>query len=107
MKWLKNVLVDIGVTLVILLTTAGVLPAGAEWVIYVYTPFRLLLKIVSLSSGVKQVKQQQKDEAQPPEWFFHVLYAVNVIVLLYSRWWWTGAQWALIWGLSMLIERRK
>lgn len=107
MTWLKNVVVDIAVTLVIILTTHDVLPAGAEWIVYVYTPFMLALKLISLSSGIKQVNQQQKSDDKPPVWLFHALYAINVAVLLYSQWWWTGAQWALIWAISAYIETKK
>lgn len=107
MSWLKNVVVDIAVTLVIILVTNGALPSGAEWIVYIYTPFMLVLKIMSLSTGVKQVKQQQKGESQAPEWFFHVLFAINVAALLYSQWWWMGAMWVAIWGISLYIERRK
>ena len=104
--WLKHVIVDLAITLLIALTTTGVLPAGTEWIVYVYTPFMLVLKATAYFGNLAKL-DPKKAKDQPPPWFYHVLYATNVGMLLFSRWWITGAQWVLIWLISFLIERKK
>lgn len=104
MGWLKNVIIDILVTVLIVLVTSNVLPPWADWIVFVYTPFMLLLKATILFGGVKKIKQ--KIEEIPPDWFLHVLYGINVAALLYSQWWIFGGIWALIWLFSYIIERR-
>ncbi len=104
MAWLKNVVVDIVVTIIIVLVTSNVLPAWADWIVLVYTPFILILKAIALFSGASKIKQ--KSEEVPPEWFLHALYAINVAALLYGKWWIFGGMWALTWLFSYIIERR-
>lgn len=103
MGWLKNAVIDIAVTILIVLVTVNALPEWADWVVLIYTPFILLLKATSFFGGIK-VKPPQGADA-PPVWFFHVLYAINVAVLLYSQWWLVGGAWVLIWVLSFLLEQ--
>lgn len=106
MSWLKHVIIDLAVTLLIALTTTGALPAWTEWIIYVYTPFMLVLKATAYFGNLAALSPKQAGD-QPPPWFYHVLYAVNCGMLLYSQWWITGAQWVLIWGFSALIARKR
>lgn len=103
MGWLKNAVIDIAVTVLIVLVTVNVLPEWTDWIVFIYTPFILLLKATSFFGGIK-VKPPQGEEA-PPVWFFHVLYAINVAALLYSQWWIMGGLWVLIWLFSFLLER--
>ena len=106
MSWLKHVVVDLAVTLLIALTTTRVLPAWAEWIVYIYTPFMLILKITAYFAELKKMSPKKQDEGQPPAWFYHVLYAVNVGMLGFSGWWATFAQWIVIWFVSILIDRK-
>ncbi len=106
MSWLKNVVVDVMVTLVIILVTNNVIPDWANWIVLVYTPFMLVLKAITLFGGVKPPKSKNSEE-NPPEWFFHVLYAINIGALLYDQWYITAGQWALIWAFSYLIDTRR
>ena len=105
MAWLKNVVVDIVVTILIVLVTSNVLPAWADWIVLVYTPFIFLVKAVALFSGVSKIKQK-KPEEEPPEWFLHTLYAINVAALLYAQWWIFAGIWAITWLFSFIQERR-
>jgi hypothetical protein len=107
MTWLKNVVVDLAIMIVIVLATTGVIP-WTQWVVFIYTPFMLALKALAFfGGGLKAVSKPQKQAAEaPPALFFHALYAVNVAVLALSGWWLTAAQWALIWVLSSLVAHR-
>ena len=105
MAWLKNVVVDILVTVVIILVTNNVLPEWADWIVVVYTPFMLVLKAITLFGGVKPIKSKNAEE-NPPDWFLHVLYAINIAALAYAGWYITAGQWGLIWLFSFIIDKR-
>lgn len=105
MSWLKNVIIDVLITVLIVLVTSNVLPEWANWIVLIYTPFMLALKALALFSGINKIKMQ-KPENSPPAWFFHVLYAINVAALVYGQWYITAGQWALIWLISFFIEMR-
>ena len=103
MAWLKNVILDLAVTAVIavwLITSAQ----WAYWVVLIYTPLLVLLKVIGLSGGVAQAAAQRKDET--PVWFYHLIYAANLMLLLTGRWWIMAAAWAAIWVLSAYQQSR-
>ena len=106
MAWLKGVLVDILVTIVIAVYAFMETDWG-YWIILIYTPLILLLKIGSIASGVKKVVKQKKQQAEAPTWFYHLLYALNFLLLLYANWWIMAGGWAVIWLLSAYDEARK
>ncbi|RMF61772.1 MAG: hypothetical protein D6748_00840 [Calditrichaeota bacterium] len=102
MKWLKSVIVDIGVTAYIIIS--GI--SQTLWMKYLligYTIIMLLLKLITYSNEVV-VSRMPKTAA--PIWFFHLLYAVNVVVLLIWHWWGIAAMWMGIWILSHLIHQK-
>ena len=103
MNWLKDAIIDIAVTLVIV-AYAIWRPEWAWWVIVIYTPLMLLLKLSALSSPVRALSGKAK--VTVPGWFYHVLYAVNVVALLVAEWWIVAAGWVLIWVLSMIAESK-
>lgn len=103
MSWLKNAIVDVLATLVII----GMVLWGWQWaevVVWVYTPLMLLVRIIALFAG--SLMQVGSGEDLPPRWFLHLLYAVNVIVLAVGAAWLLAVGWLLIWGLSIWSERR-
>ena len=101
-RWLKEALLDVVVTVVIVLAAIPALP-WARWIVLVYTPLMLLLKLGALLAAphAGQVRRSA------PEALFHVLYGINVLALLVGRWWWMAVAWVLIWGLSVAVERRQ
>ena len=107
MKWLKDVLLDIAVTVLIVLATSGVLP-WARWLVVIYTPFMLAIKALAFfGGGLGQITRQRKGaEEAPPALFLHALYAINCSLLALNGWWITAGLWALIWLFSYLVERR-
>lgn len=105
MGWIKNVIIDIIVTIVIIVVTSNVLPAWADWIVLIYTPMMLLMKALALFGGIAKIKHKNPEE-EPPAWFLHVLYAINTVALAYAGWYITAGQWAFIWLFSFIIDRR-
>ncbi len=104
MSWLKDVIVDIAATILIIATvlTSNSILSGILWG---YTGLMLVVKIVAYSAdSFSTIANKAKTEA--PEWFSHLLYAINTIVLLSFQWWYAGVGWAIIWGLSYLTQRK-
>lgn len=104
MAWLKDVIVDLIATAVIIATvlTSNSILAGLVWG---YTGLLLLVKFfVVIGDDFLNLMNKSKTEA--PEWFSHLLYAINTGVLLSFQWWYAGVGWALIWGLSYITQRK-
>ncbi len=106
MSWIKNVVVDLAVTLLIALVAAFGL-YWAEVVVWIYTPLMLALKVFALFAGRLTALSKGRGAAEPPPWFFHVLYALNVVLLLIGARWLLAAGWAVIWALSAVQEARQ
>ncbi len=100
--WLKEALLDFVVTVVIVLAAVPAL-SWARWIVLLYTPLMLLLKLGALVVAPHLPRMQRR----APDVLFHVLYGINVLALLIGRWWWMAVAWALIWGLSVAAERRQ
>lgn len=101
-RWLKEILLDLVVTVIIVLAALPAL-TWARWIVMVYTPFMLLLKVGALLAAPHLPRTRR----QTPEVVFHGLYGLNVLALLVGRWWWMAAAWGVIWILSVAIERRQ
>lgn len=104
MTWIKHVILD----LVILVVLAAWTFTGTEWmwwVIAIYTPLLVVLKLAALSMGVSTaVKAKGGDQA--PDWFFHVVYALSLVFMLVAGSMIFAAGWALIWILSAIGQAR-
>ncbi len=103
MKWFKDVVIDVLVTICIGLAVWQHLE-WAKWIVWIYTPFILLLKIGVYFGPTMRVKG--KKVAAVPNTVYHVLYAINVVMLLAAKWWLVAAGWAAVWLISFLAERR-
>ena len=103
MGWIKNAIVDFAVTIAILILAFSKLNA-LYWVLVIYTGFMLLVKIVGLLGPAVKTKTGLDT---PPDWVYHVLYAVNVGLLLYASFWYLAGGWAAIWVLSIIYQRRR
>jgi len=112
MKWFKQVILDVLVTALILVAVL-LRPEWARWIVIIYTPIMLLLKVFSVF-GTGITAQIKRSDAAVPGWFWHILYTVNTAALLVVGWLlsdarWaliTGIQWVLIWILSVVAESR-
>jgi hypothetical protein len=103
MKWLRNVVVDLAATLVILAWVAQGW-TWAAWAVWIYTPLMLVLKAAALGLGSLLGRA---DRGDVPGWFYHLVYAANVALLVYGAAWVLAAMWAAIWGLSAMAARRQ
>lgn len=104
MSWLKDVIVDLAATALII---AAVLTSNAiiTGIVWGYTGLLLFVKLlVQFGDSFLNIMNKAKTEA--PEWFSHLLYGTNTVVLLFFQWWYAGACWAAIWILSYLTERK-
>lgn len=102
MHWLKDVIIDIAITVVILAYAIGQ-PQWAWWIIVIYSSLMLLLKGAALSSPMLSGMSTKKGQ-EVPFWFYHILYAVNVFALLTQRWYLMAGVWAAIWILSIASD---
>ena len=101
MNWLKEVVVDVIITIVLV----GIfLFNKTEWVLafQIYTPILIFLKTLALLGS--RVKHRLQGNAPPT--FFHTLYAINVLVLIINGWWALSVQWMIVWFLSSLFQIR-
>ena len=104
MSWLKDVLVDISTTILIVAAVFIHLPL-LNGIIIGYTILMLIIKLVAYF-GDPFTTLMSKSQTAAPEWFSHLLYAINTGALLFFEWWYTGAAWSLIWLLSYLTQRK-
>ena len=112
MKWLRNAVVDIAATLVIVAWVAQNW-SWAGWAVWIYTPLMLVLKAAALGLGRLLGRANRGDV---PAWFYHGVYAANVALLVYgaqfagsqsqSSRWILAAMWAAIWVLSEAARQR-
>lgn len=104
MKWLKYAWFDLAVTGFIVFVAIQDLAWGAT-VLWIYSGLMLVLKVVSLSmQGVLNLAK--RGESSIPQGVLHVLYAVNVAILVGVAWWGLSVLWLAIWGLSFWADTR-
>ena len=101
MKWLKKVILDIIIT-VIIITTLFIKIQVLKIFLFIYTPLMLLGRILALSG----MNIQKKTGVKAPDWFLHVLYFINVLVLVINHWWILAALWLIIWFLAFMYITR-
>ena len=102
MSWIKNALIDLAITAVIAVYAFNGATWG-WWVIAIYAPLMVLLKVFALSGAASAV-QRKADEG--PLWFYHLLFAANVILLFVADFNYAAFGWVAIWLLSVLAESR-
>lgn len=104
MKWFREVLLDVAVTVIIILAVTLKISA-LKYIVFFYTVLMLLLKaIVFFDDSFLQLIKHRRSQA--PIWFIHLLYGTNVLILGICGWWITSAQWAVIWLLSWLSQQK-
>lgn len=102
MTWLKEIVIDLVVTALIVLAVVQQV-VWAEWIVLIYTPFMLALKALAFFAG-GFIGQFKRGGNGVPPLFYHIIYAINVAVLVIFAWWGLAAQWAAIWIISIGIE---
>lgn len=108
MSWIKNVLIDLATTILIVLGTVVGLE-WAAWIVFIYTPVMVLLKLAAFL-GPTFTSQFRRADTDVPIWFYHLTYFINVGLLTWAAltvaegsgtWWLAALGWLLIWGLSV------
>ena len=102
MTWIKNAIIDIAITAVIGIY-AFTMASWGWWIIAIYTPLMLLLKVFALSGAASSVQRKADDV---PSIFYHLLYAVNLGLLLYTSFYYAAIGWVGIWVLSAYVESK-
>lgn len=103
MKWFKEIAVDILVTVVILLAVI----LKTDWLGFIvvgYTCLILFARVIVVLNKSSSV--ENKLSTKVPDWFFHLSYAFNSVLLLINHWWFTGIAWLGIWMLSWFTLRK-
>ena len=104
MNWLSEVIVDIMVTMFIAVSI-WLGDIWMWWVIAVYSGLLLIAKGVVLTGDGFLSRTQKSQHA--PDWFLHILYGVNLVLLAIAGWWYLLAAWILIWLFSFLSQRKQ
>ena len=104
MSWLKDVVVDIIVTVAIV-TAVFIKQPILNGFIIGYTILMLIVKIAAYR-GDSFSGLANRSKTAAPAWFSHLLYTIDTGTLLIFGWWLTGTGWALIWLLSFLTHRK-
>ena len=104
MKWFKDIVIDLLVSVFIL---AAVLIADPylTMAVIIYSSFILISKLIFLTSKVSD-KSKKKLTTAVPQWAYHLLYGFNTVILFAYQWWYTAACWLLIWIASAIYNRR-
>ena len=101
LKWLKELALDIIITIIIVIGSVYNLQAIRIF-LFIYTPLILIAKILALTTADK--KKRFKNIA--PTWIYHTLYALNIVFLILCHWWILTVGWALVWLFSYLYIRK-
>lgn len=104
MNWIKDIILDVLVTIFIV-TAVFISDPWMTWIIWVYTGIMLITKTVVLFAD-SFLRLADKAKTSAPNWVSHLLYAINTVALLSFQWWYTGIAWALIWGFSYGAQRK-
>ncbi|MEX0685951.1 MAG: hypothetical protein WD267_08570 [Balneolales bacterium] len=104
MTWIKEIIVDIVVTLFILATVT----IEADWMRFTligYTVLMLAVKtIVYLFEGFQQIIRKKVQIA--PVSVIYQIYGINIALLILFEWWLIASLWLLIGIVSYLTDKK-
>ncbi|SMO46842.1 hypothetical protein [Fodinibius sediminis] len=104
MAWLKDVIVDLIASAVIILAVLFQSPI-LTGIVWGYTGLLLIVKLLGyFGDGVLDLMSKAQNAAPP--WFSHLLYALNTGVILIAGWFYLAIGWAIIWFFSYLTQRK-
>lgn len=104
MGWIREVIVDLIVNLVIV----AAIWIDNDWfygLILGYTLIMVLAKAAILFSDASQ-QLLSKAKSSAPDWFYRLSYLANMLILLYLGWWYAAAGWILIWIISEWSQQK-
>lgn len=103
MRWIPSILLDL-LVLVVAVVAVSTGAAWSWWILIVYTPVMVALKILGYLAG--PAVRQARGSDSPPELVFHALYAAMVVLMIIGGRWFLALGWIVIWTLSVLTDRR-
>ena len=104
MQWIKNIVWDLVVTVVVIV---GVWfdYTVLYWIIAAYTALMVVTKaLTAFTESWNQIIRKARNNT--PDVVIHLIYAINLAILLYGKWWIVAGGWALVWLFSWLAQRR-
>lgn len=94
--WIKDALLDL-IVLVVIAVYTYYQNSVLEIVIWVYTSLILISKLLFFFVGYLKNKTQR---TTVPDLFYHLIYALTVILLVISESFYLATAWIFVWGLS-------
>lgn len=105
MMWLKHLTVDILATLVITIVVFFE-TALLEYVLYIYTGLMVIARSLAFFRiDLRAVTKKKVEEA--PIWIYHLLYALNISILLFGLFYITAISWFYIYLSAMFVYYKK
>lgn len=103
--WLKHLTVDLLATLVIAVVVFYE-TALLEYVLYIYTGLMVIARSASFYRiDIRAVTRNKINEA--PVWVYHLLYFINVVLLIIGEFYFTSLSWFYIWIAAMFVYYKK
>lgn len=96
MAWIKDAYLDV-LVLLLIVVFAFFTNEILRVVLWVYTLLLLLGKTIAL---FMPSLQRKADQAEVPQYIYHIIYGLSIGVLLYMQEYYLGSTWILVWGLS-------
>ena len=101
MSWLKHVIIDLLATLVILIVVFHETTL-LEYVLYIYTGLMVLARSSSFFRiDMRAITKEKHNVA--PLWIYHLLYFLNVSILLFGQFYITSLFWLFIWVAAAIV----
>lgn len=105
MGWVKGIIIDLVVAALVVIAAVAH-QKWAWWIIAVYTPVMLALKLmVWASPGLANLTGTRNE--QIPRIVLHLLFAVCFAFSIVGGWEWLAICWAAIWLLSATQDMRQ
>lgn len=103
MNWVKEALLDV-LSVFLIITFAFTAHDVLYVIIWVYTGILLLSKILFFFVDFLQIRAKK---TSVPDWFYHLVYVLIIITLVYSKSYYLTGAWTLIWVLSAIQNPNK
>lgn len=101
MEWLKHLTIDLLATLVIVIVVFFETTL-LKYVLYIYTGLMVLARTFSFFRiDIRAVTKQKMTEV--PVWVHHILYLLNVSILLIGHFYMTSLCWLYIWIAAGIV----
>ena len=105
MQWLKQIVIDL-LAIVVIALAVFYDSSYLEYVVYIYTGLMVIARLFSLLSENFSAITQKK-MADTPVWVYHLIYLINVGILISGGWYYTTIGWIFIWIAATIAHNRR